>query len=398
MTFFVSSGNSSNPPINQQLSPFAPAFVTNSIHCKPSPALSAVAMNSGGSATHRASNGAPPPFSLSAGGDGVERILGGGNPNNGQSLSANQPYSANQQQSVNSGNMQQKRMGTDPSKFKTTICRNWEQTGMCGFRGCTFAHGVDDLRPPMRNSVIGTSSGGPGHSPLLLGANRSPGGNSNTSAAHNAGAQSCTRLDQLIEQFVGEISKEKDLMLVHQEAFRTLKAMMRREQSLGLEAASKVASSQRKIDKLVRKLRDKDKVLLEMTMREDIPSNLKARAEELHASTEDTVNELMSKISECISRQMTVDLAGGGPNEIKEESDEGRQPSQILDTDDGRAEVSPDTDQSSDRTKPHTTRSYAAAVAGGGTRARTGGLVPIGGDEHEAFNQLPSNSEKNQTQ
>ena len=38
----------------------------------------------------------------------------------------------------------------DPSKYKTAMCRNWEATGVCAFRGCTFAHGKAELRiqPP----------------------------------------------------------------------------------------------------------------------------------------------------------------------------------------------------------------------------------------------------------
>ncbi|KAI8847316.1 hypothetical protein BC829DRAFT_247247 [Chytridium lagenaria] len=45
-------------------------------------------------------------------------------------------------QSVCSG----KRMG-DPRVYKTEMCRFYEGTGVCRFGdGCTFAHGVDDLR------------------------------------------------------------------------------------------------------------------------------------------------------------------------------------------------------------------------------------------------------------
>ena len=38
--------------------------------------------------------------------------------------------------------------GTDPSKYKTAICRNWEIDGICHFKGCTFAHGKEELRIP----------------------------------------------------------------------------------------------------------------------------------------------------------------------------------------------------------------------------------------------------------
>lgn len=31
-------------------------------------------------------------------------------------------------------------------KYKTELCRNWEATGHCAYRGCTYAHGYEDLR------------------------------------------------------------------------------------------------------------------------------------------------------------------------------------------------------------------------------------------------------------
>jgi len=183
----------------------------------------------------------PPPFSLSAAGAG-----GGGTP--GSSIAQLPDDSLFQNQ---------KRIGTDPSKFKTTICRNWEQTGICSFRGCTFAHGVDDLRPPMRVTQppqsVGTPTNGkksPSTSPTLQ-----------ASAAHNGGNAVPTRLDKLIEMLSLEVSKDKDLVLVHQEAYRTLEAMLRREHTLYDDAHNKLEGTKLKVGLFIKKLREKDAAL-----------------------------------------------------------------------------------------------------------------------------------------
>eukprot|EP00796_Vickermania_ingenoplastis_P005498 gene5498-3969_t len=47
-----------------------------------------------------------------------------------------------------------KRQGTDPAKYKTTICRNWSSRGTCTFRGCTFAHGIEELRVSHRTPIV----------------------------------------------------------------------------------------------------------------------------------------------------------------------------------------------------------------------------------------------------
>ena len=36
-------------------------------------------------------------------------------------------------------------------KYKPELCRNWEQSGTCNYRQCTFAHGIDELRQFNRN-------------------------------------------------------------------------------------------------------------------------------------------------------------------------------------------------------------------------------------------------------
>lgn len=34
-----------------------------------------------------------------------------------------------------------------PHKYKTSLCKNWESTGVCKFeKGCSFAHGLHELQ------------------------------------------------------------------------------------------------------------------------------------------------------------------------------------------------------------------------------------------------------------
>lgn len=131
--------------------------------------------------------------------------------------------------SLNDDHVPAKRVGTDPTKYKTTICRNWEQTGTCTFRGCTFAHGVEELRAPTRIDHGGT--------PLLHSQYVSPGGTpplmaSNTGAAavSHFGNGNPPKLENLLELLQAEVSRERELVTVHMEANRTLEGMLRREQ------------------------------------------------------------------------------------------------------------------------------------------------------------------------
>lgn len=231
MSFSVVAGGHQDQ--NSNLSPYAAAFMSKS--------TGGSAPNSANAGVRSAGSGMPPPFSLSAAGNM-------GTP--GGTL-AHPPDDALFQN--------QKRIGTDPSKFKTTICRNWEQTGICSFRGCTFAHGVDDLRPPMRPAPSTQNLGATN----ATGAKKSPSTSPNlqASAAHNGGSTTTTRLDRLIEMLAHEVAKDKDLVLVHQEAYRTLEAMLRREHTLYDDAYNKLEGTKLKVGLFIKKLREKDAAL-----------------------------------------------------------------------------------------------------------------------------------------
>lgn len=75
-----------------------------------------------------------------------------------------------------------KRPATDPSKYKTTICRNWSSRGACTFRGCTFAHGIDDLRLPIRSNAAVLQLGNSPHHPHSGSGSGSAGGGGGTAS------------------------------------------------------------------------------------------------------------------------------------------------------------------------------------------------------------------------
>lgn len=123
-----------------------------------------------------------------------------------------------------------KRSGIDPTKFKTTICRNWE-SGSCTFRGCTFAHGVDELRAPMRDLPPHNSQHvSPSGTPLMLPQAAPP-------VPLPSGAP---RLEQLVDMLMTEVAKQRELLTTHIEANRTLEGMLLKEQQLHRETLGRL--------------------------------------------------------------------------------------------------------------------------------------------------------------
>ncbi|KAG5498860.1 hypothetical protein JKF63_03149 [Porcisia hertigi] len=118
-----------------------------------------------------------------------------------------------------------KRVGIDPTKYKTTICRNWEQTGTCTFRGCTFAHGAEELRAPVRPD---------GHTPVLRPQHISPSNTPSLRASQPTlppPPSGHYTLEQLLDMLYKEVLHQRELVTVHIEANTTLEAMLRREQT-----------------------------------------------------------------------------------------------------------------------------------------------------------------------
>lgn len=141
-----------------------------------------------------------------------------------------------------------KRVGVDPTKYKTTICRNWEQTGTCNFRGCTFAHGVEELRAPVRPD---------GHTPILRPQHISPGGTPPLRAAQPPPPPPSTghhTLEQLLDMLYKEVLHQRELVTVHVEANTTLEGMLRREQAHHQEARRQLEERSQQCDLLAREL------------------------------------------------------------------------------------------------------------------------------------------------
>lgn len=223
MSFSVKAGTS---PSQNPSAP--PAHSFNHSHVSPSLIPSANSSGTGFRGGNAPQHSNPPPFSLN-GGDADTGVV---------------PSS--------------KRVGTDPTKYKTTICRNWEQTGSCSFRGCTFAHGVDDLRPPLRPNTsppLGpqVTQPSPSQTPPMFPQTLPP-----------TTTNSSVKLEQILEMLVAEVSRERDLVLVHVEANKTLEGMLRREQTLHQETMSRVEALQNQASELARQVAERNSEILRL--------------------------------------------------------------------------------------------------------------------------------------
>ena len=169
-----------------------------------------------------------------------------------------------------------KRVGTDPTKYKTTMCRNWEQNGSCSFRGCTFAHGVDELRPPTRHN---TSPPLPPQQspPLYASSNVVP---PNQSSVSPPGTY---KIEQLLEMLMGEVNRERDLVSVLNEANKNLEGLLRKEQAVTLDAKQRVEALQKEATDLSRKVGERNSMILKLLEKagDRIPQDLAKRADAL---------------------------------------------------------------------------------------------------------------------
>ncbi|KEG15469.1 zinc finger-domain protein [Trypanosoma grayi] len=143
----------------------------------------------------------------------------------------------------NSNNIPIKKVGTDPTRYKTTMCRNWE-AGTCTFKGCTFAHGVEELRAPTRGDHY--------RSPNLDPRRSSPGQTPPLYATAVVGSSGSPKIEQLLEMLYTEVVRERDLVTVHVEANRTLETLLKKEQMLHDEAKSQLEAARLKVNELTR--------------------------------------------------------------------------------------------------------------------------------------------------
>lgn len=150
-----------------------------------------------------------------------------------------------------------KRVGTDPTKYKTSICRNWEQTGTCTFRGCTFAHGVEELRAPVRPDT---------HTPILRPQHISPGSTPPLLASQSPytgpGQYS---VEQLLDMLYREMIHQRELVAVHVEANGTLEGMLHREQTQHNETKQLLNEKMLRCNQLAKELVGRNQKLREVS-------------------------------------------------------------------------------------------------------------------------------------
>ncbi|RNF06528.1 zinc finger-domain protein [Trypanosoma conorhini] len=147
--------------------------------------------------------------------------------------------------SLNNGSLSfsTKKLGTNPTRYKTTMCRNWE-AGNCNFKGCTFAHGVEELRAPMRVDRYG-SPNPHSHAPTQ-------GKTPPQYSSALSGPLASPRIEQLLEMLYAEVIRDRDLVTVHVEANRTLESLLKKEQALHEETRAQLEAERAKANELTR--------------------------------------------------------------------------------------------------------------------------------------------------
>lgn len=150
--------------------------------------------------------------------------------------------------------------GADPAKFKTELCRNWERTGSCSYKNCTFAHGPEELRlppPPSTTSPQLLPNGINGTSPVtsasgtILAPQQSP-------LVAPAPAPPLPCPEEVLEMLVREVRCEMRSYATHRETNRALELALRVEQQERKEAQVRVDLLQLQLSELQGKLRAKE--------------------------------------------------------------------------------------------------------------------------------------------
>ncbi|KAH9579734.1 hypothetical protein LSM04_000479 [Trypanosoma melophagium] len=211
----------------------------------------------------------------------------------------NNNNSGNNNVGTSSSNLTMKKPGTDPTRYKTTMCRNWE-TGSCTFRGCTFAHGVEELRAPTRIDHYRSSN--------MEHRQTSTETTSPQYFTGTLGTPNLPRIEQLLKMLYAEVRRERDLVAVHVEANRTLESLLKKEQVLHEQAKVQLESAKQKLKELTR-------VVLQTS--EELNTFLNSCS--ISETQRSRIALLANKLTEVIpQRDGTNDKAEGEENRIKE--------------------------------------------------------------------------------
>lgn len=155
-------------------------------------------------------------------------------------------------------NMYKRSAPPDPAKYKTTICRNWSSRGTCTFRGCTFAHGIEELR--LRNPVLqlgNTPGSGRGNS---TGSGSSLGGNSPHPPGHSRQGPALT-WEQMVSLLLTNVKRRRETMLAQTEALRSLDEAYQSEEATNNELQKMVYVLQKEAVDLLRRVTERNAVL-----------------------------------------------------------------------------------------------------------------------------------------
>ena len=156
--------------------------------------------------------------------------------------------------------------GTDPTKYKTAICRNWETTGTCNFRGCTFAHGREELRP-IRSSTMNEH---------VSGVTELKPGKPNTSLSHGRSfipteskEQSWSHVDQALHELYDAIRRERANYTEQTQGNYALGIMLRREQMYKVQREK----DQQDIIDLQERVQHLEKIIVQLHIERQLPEN-----------------------------------------------------------------------------------------------------------------------------
>lgn len=201
----------------------------------------------------------PPPFSLATDSThrydppsfGAAKRPGGASPPPPHPFTPGVPSYGSGQKSanrpVNSSHMSSLSNPPVQGKFKTEMCRNWELMGQCTYRGCTYAHGPEDLRQPISYDAFGriapsTVNRYPGQqAPMYQGDGQSSNNNtpmggarqsslSRTAPQPISASAPAVASEQIIDMILVEVRHERDDLLQQVNASKQLEADLRREQ------------------------------------------------------------------------------------------------------------------------------------------------------------------------
>ena len=160
-------------------------------------------------------------------------------------------------------------IGTDPAKYKTAICRNWEIDGVCNFRGCTFAHGKEELRLPRISEEIRSKriDAMLNKEPMGLALNdpHSSQTTNDSSRGKAESANSVSRVDQTLQDLSDAIRRERESHALQCEENQALEILLRREEVYRLQRSQ----DQKEISDLQERVQHLENIIVKSHLKQE---------------------------------------------------------------------------------------------------------------------------------